>query len=340
MVGPYDSAWVNPEAINAAKLNRTTYGNGTTSERNAITNWAADRIFFDTDTGKMYYNTHVSAPTSVEWTEITPISTSVNTDDFPSSPANMQHHIDPVWGMCVYSSIEGNWWSTIWKKYLPTTLLERFTSDNWVDQDSAEIGVDAVTNYRMEIDHDDTDSTNNGTHLQLGANLSNSAWTMEFTIHFNSLTNTTTGSRTIWVGMCDIGSAGGQDSQDRITVGFEVTSGSERMYASWCNNQQPFTGTKVYGSTDTTMVANTTRYMRLTRTSSNSMSIKCYADPAMQLLVESLSQSSLSTPVDTLNYVQILNDNGYSQGGSWTAWLDNLMIWDGKDYSAGHVFSL
>jgi len=69
MVKPFDAPWAT-QAITDAALNKTTYGQGTTSERNAISNWENTRLFWDTDTRALYYNSHASAPSSVTWTEI------------------------------------------------------------------------------------------------------------------------------------------------------------------------------------------------------------------------------------------------------------------------------
>lgn len=69
MAAPIDSDWANTNASDAA-LNATTHGSGTTAARTAITNWPANRPFFDTTLNRWFYNSHASAPTSVTWTNI------------------------------------------------------------------------------------------------------------------------------------------------------------------------------------------------------------------------------------------------------------------------------
>lgn len=65
--------WIT-EPISPSKLNDTTHGQGTTSQRNTIASsgtWPAFRPFFDTDEGKWYYNSDGGAPSSVTWSLIT-----------------------------------------------------------------------------------------------------------------------------------------------------------------------------------------------------------------------------------------------------------------------------
>jgi len=87
MAGPKDASWsgISPTATN---LDDSTFGQGTTTERNNITSWPATRPFFDTDDNVWYYNSHVSAPSSVTWSNISPPAVRTRKVDTLSSDAN------------------------------------------------------------------------------------------------------------------------------------------------------------------------------------------------------------------------------------------------------------
>jgi len=81
---PAINTWSNDNLSDLA-LEETTHGSGTTAQRTAISSWSADRPFFDADEAVWYYNSHVSAPGSITWTQIgtgfTEFSTTPITDD-------------------------------------------------------------------------------------------------------------------------------------------------------------------------------------------------------------------------------------------------------------------
>lgn len=69
MAAPIDADWAN-NPLSDASLNATTHGSGTTATRTGLSSWPANRPFFDTTDDTWYYNSHVSAPSSVTWTKV------------------------------------------------------------------------------------------------------------------------------------------------------------------------------------------------------------------------------------------------------------------------------
>jgi hypothetical protein len=87
MAAPETDSW-SGIAPTAEHLDNTTHGSGTTAERTAITSWPATRPFLDTDENAWYYNSHVSAPSSVTWSIIGIQESSEQTEDLTNAESS------------------------------------------------------------------------------------------------------------------------------------------------------------------------------------------------------------------------------------------------------------
>ena len=119
MVNPKIESW-SGGLVSGVNLDATTYGQGTTIQRSAITSWPTDRIFYDTTSSLLYRNS--GTINGVIWTLISPSNTGNAKTSIPGgsiTPISIIQATSTDWAT-------ENWTSTDTTLYgtLPTGAVE------------------------------------------------------------------------------------------------------------------------------------------------------------------------------------------------------------------------
>jgi len=200
---------------------------------------------------------------------------------------------------------------------------DSFTSDNWTDTDT-KIAVD-TGNARMALNIL-RDGTDDKSVYDLGVgNVSETAWVLRYDITFTTINNSD--QSYFFTGLSDTVASTG-DNADRITLQYRLraTSGEIIMYSSDTDNTS-LGGTTGDNNVAYDLVASTTYYVTMTRTSATAYTIKIRSGSHTGTEVVSLA-GTVTSSVDNLRYIifQTFVSNG---SGSSIGYIDNVKFYNG-----------
>jgi len=216
--------------------------------------------------------------------------------------------------------------SSINRGLQPTYSFD-FTSDpSELNQDATNISVDHTTNFRWDFDIKN-DSTNDASSIDLGSNLSNTAWICDFDLTYTTLTPVS-GTTTSFFVLSDLSSA--TDSQtNQDALGFRVNFGVSDSISNIESDGTTLPGGASDAFSTLTTVTTTTYYVRMIRESATSFKNTFYSDSDRTSETDSVT-STIASSIQNLDHFKIANYSG-GGGGSDTiiGYIKNLKIWDG-----------
>ncbi len=204
----------------------------------------------------------------------------------------------------------------------PTTLnsdhSDDFSTDLWIDSSFTGVSGGVLTgNLNRGV-------TNHGTYFDLGTTLDNSQWVMRFQLDINSSATSTNNSVALY--MSDSQVVGINSNKDGLGLGLRNDSPAFdfRLIAPDGTYSQYNPANLVNVSPNVG-----TYYVEVIRTSSTSADLNIYSDSSYSTLLDSVTNHTISSGIQNLQYavVQGMNDGG--SGGTWNISIDNLEIWDG-----------
>ena len=217
------------------------------------------------------------------------------------------------------------------------THTDSFTSDSWTDQDSAVAG---VSNNRLEFTMKVDGESNDGTSLDLGSALSDSAWVLQWEGTYTSTSSSGNGHNH---GFClsDADSSTNSGSNaDRICFqwGEPSVSGQDLMGILVTDNSAPsatgsFPNSPHRQNSHGISGDSTTRYYELIRDSATSATLNVRTGSHTGTMVTGfpITSDDPTSTVDGLRYLVLMNRSGDGQprSGEAVGYYDNVKIYDG-----------
>jgi hypothetical protein len=214
------------------------------------------------------------------------------------------------------------------------TLDEDFSSDSWVDQDSAEIGVG--TN---QLDFNaDRDGSNNASSIDIGTTLSDSKWYVDIDYQIITVGSTGSGENLTYFALSSTDSATANNSNaDRIGVANAWFSTYRRVEPFNSDGAViPNTGSRDNVLSTITSVAGT-YYLRIQRNSSTEYKVSYYPTSARTgTATDSYTNSSISG-ITGLRYLVVGNE-ATSHAGATTAItgkITSVKVYNGFSFPDG-----
>src|SRR3989304_2637523 len=211
---------------------------------------------------------------------------------------------------------------------LPITK-DDFSVDNWVDNDSAKIGVSGgVLNFNFIKDGSTDTSTRD---LKF---VSDNRWILRFNLIVNTLTNPSIGTSFGIIGISNKTTTGNENFIGMMIVRNSVGIGSYRALST--SNGLPISG--VDSSIFTTVPTTSDNYfIEIKRESKNSARMTIFSDSAYTVIVESRVFTTtgggalINKDIKDLRYIKLQNviDTGIG-GGSIAGTIDNLLFVNGQ----------
>ena len=205
------------------------------------------------------------------------------------------------------------------------TFCDDFSgSDNWVDNDSATLGVDTTNNYITGTIS--ADNSNNAMIYDLGSGLaSDTSWVFRFNVKYTNFALDT--GVTHWIGLSStVQTSGSTSTQDFIGVNINPNSNT---YNAYDTDGAALNSVAADSSQSLTYVSGTTYYFEIDRISATTYGIKRYTDSTYATVTDSITGTAAST-TQTLRYLKVTNHD-YAGGlpGSVTITLDDVKFWNG-----------
>jgi hypothetical protein len=207
------------------------------------------------------------------------------------------------------------------------TLSDDFTSDNWLQQDSAKIGVDDTTNYRLDIELSRAD--NDGATVDLGSTVSDTEWILRWKQTWTTLS--AGNNILILVGLSDDPSSDYSSISNLSSYFMMETSASakKRFGVNWSVDAQPFANNS--RDTDKALAEDTEYFMELKRTSATTATWTAWTGSygGTQIHTFSASDSDIGN-VDNLRYIRVQNaGDGGSDSGSGIGYIKDIEFYNG-----------
>jgi len=207
-------------------------------------------------------------------------------------------------------------------------IKDDFSVDNWVDNDSAKIGVSGgVLNFNFVKDGSTDTSTRD---LKF---VSDNRWMLRFNLIVNTLTNPSIGTSFGIIGISNKTTTGNENFIGMMIVRNSVGIGSYRALST--SNGLPISG--VDSSIFTTVPTTSDNYfIEIKRESKNSARMTIFSDSAYTVIVESRVFTTtgggalINKDIKDLRYIKLQNviDTGIG-GGSIAGTIDNLLFVNG-----------
>src|SRR3989304_2049398 len=211
---------------------------------------------------------------------------------------------------------------------LPITK-DDFSVDNWVDNDSAKIGVSGgVLNFNFVKDGSTDTSTRD---LKF---VSDNRWMLRFNLIVNTLTNPSIGTSFGIIGISNKTTTGNENFIGMMIVRNSAGVGSYRALST--SNGLPISG--IDSSIFTTVPTTSDNYfIEIKRESVNSARMTIFSDSAYTVIVESKvfttvgGGAPINQNIKDLRYIKLQNviDTGIG-GGSIAGTIDNLLFVNGQ----------
>ena len=198
-------------------------------------------------------------------------------------------------------------------------------SDDWNDQDSARIGVNATTDL---IDFDiQRDNTNDASSYDMGINVSDNGWVLRFKLDVTSFTQNAQTAQ-IWVGLSDSDSSNdASQNEDFIGLSGRVATGTDEWGTT--DTQDSALNPSTRDSSFAHAISVETLYVEIKRLSETQYSIEFFSDPGFENSIESES-GSVSSSTTGLRYIVIRNIIATAGTNSiFTGTIDNIRFWNG-----------
>ena len=201
-----------------------------------------------------------------------------------------------------------------------------FTTDNWVDADSARIGVNLTTNV---LDYDlQRDGTNDKCHFDLGAgNVSDTLWTLRFKLRFTTFTENVTPK----YGFFGISSITGGTNTVQDFIGFwarAVTGTNEHIKTIWADGEKldNANGTKPAFELST----GTDYFVEIVRLTATTFKMNWFlnsnfTNPAFT----EINETGLESTVVSLQFIQVANLELTGGGGTNIGIMDDVNFYNG-----------
>src|SRR3970282_889096 len=211
---------------------------------------------------------------------------------------------------------------------LPITK-DDFSVDNWIDNDSAKIGVSGgVLNFNFIKDGSTDTSTRD---LKF---VSDNRWILRFNLIVNTLTNPSIGTSFGIIGISNKTTTGNENFIGMMIVRNSAGVGSYRALST--SNGLPISG--IDSSIFTTVPTTSDNYfIEIKRESVNSARMTIFSDSAYTVIVESKvfttvgGGAPINQNIKDLRYIKLQNviDTGIG-GGSIAGTIDNLLFVNGQ----------
>jgi len=205
-------------------------------------------------------------------------------------------------------------------------FTDDFTSDNWLQQDSAKIGVDDTTNYRLNIELSRAD--NDGATVDLGSTVSDTEWVLRWKQTWTTLS---AGNNVlIIVGLSDDPSSDYSSISNLSSYFMMETSASakKRFGVNWSVDAQPFANNS--RDENKVLAEDTEYFMELKRTSATTATWTAWTGSygGTQIHTFSASNSTIGD-VDNLRYIRVQNHYPATASGSGIGYIKDIEFYDG-----------
>jgi len=335
MAKPLNAPW-QAQTIADSDLNLTTYGNGTTAVRNAITSWENTRLFFDTDTRTLYYNSHASAPSSVTWTEIPsgyplssiPVKANFGVGRMLSfSDITTQPHYITASNPDKMSSINGNTADYFRDDFTSYTSDANFAV-TYPTSDTARVEGKAATDdinvSILDADGLQSDQMNSD---PMGTTISDSKWYLRFEFDITTFTVGTTSETDVYIGFNNIAATVRTQNSDVIVFGIQADDGVAKLGTS------DKEGGSLNAALDHLFTRSATAellFVELIRTSTTTYECHLSSTSAYTRDLESITGLAVTAGTAALRYFKVfVGSQGASSNADIVGDIKNIEFMDG-----------
>jgi len=201
------------------------------------------------------------------------------------------------------------------------TFEDDFSSDNWTDADSTNIGVAGGVLHIIP----QRDGSNDASYIDL-TTVSDTAWVMRFKADITTYSQGSSGSSlVVWLALSDSTGASSV-SQDSIQLGWEVWGGGNTIGV--ISNAGAVMD---FASSGTSIASNAVRtdYFEIIRNSSTLVTVNQYSDSAYSTLVNSITRAVTAT-TGGLRYLKCINDSAStSEDHNLVIDIDDISFYNG-----------
>lgn len=312
--------WVTNDTISATRMNEKTIIQASGATINGLTTYAG-MLAFCTASGSGFvadrYYVRNAANTSwsvvgVDQLPYLPLSTTIGDYTSPTSATASSDSGVPA----------------------PTFSDDFSGADAWVDQDSAKIGVNTVTDV---LDFNFVaDGTNDSCTYDLGAGAVNDTlWTLRFKFHSTTISDGT--SLLFWIGLTD--TAGTTDSNGvRDFMGAVFDYSGTNQHGAIDSNGAAVSGTPE--NPQSSPFTNGSDYwIEIQRTSATVYTVKVFDESTYTNQVGSTSTGASVAGTSGLRYIILMNFAAVG-AGSWTGYIDDIKFYNNSLVlgTVGNVF--
>ena len=217
------------------------------------------------------------------------------------------------------------WWfnGTSWVLDGTTENPIGFASGDWVENDSAKIGVSSGSlSFNMV-----RDGSNDACVYDL-TSVSNDKWALRFKINFSAISGGSSNGNDIWIGLSDKDeSAGSTTSQDFI--GIDMNMDNTNVMRSATTNDAAFPLGAGSSTVNWTPSTSTDYYVQIIRTSSTNATIDIFSDSSYSTKAFTTLSYSVSSSTQSLRYIKIANRVNSGGGRTITGTIDDMKFQDG-----------
>ncbi len=226
---------------------------------------------------------------------------------------------------------------SIWNRVLTTTEIEKLVANNqlatsgWTLQSgtSSDININSTSAGKLYFDLDAVSGSDQRMTYDLGSALSDTQWTMRFTVNTTSMANYSQTFLMLGDGV------GGSATGSIDSLGFSVYKGSSTInHRLLCNNGTDALTVGIISDTYSAGVSNGTDYfIEINRTASDSaeMKIRTGSHSGTLLSTETITPSSTTG----LRYLKCMNLQVSGWGGASVGTFDDIKIWNGTNTTSG-----
>jgi hypothetical protein len=204
------------------------------------------------------------------------------------------------------------------------TWRDDFSSDNWVDNDSAKIGVNTSTE---KLDFNMVRDGSNDTSVYDLTTVSNDKWVLRFKINFSAISGGSGNGNDIWIGLSDQNqSSGSTSSQDFI--GIDMNMDGTNVMRSATTNDAVFPLGAGSSTVNWTPTLSTDYYVQIRRTSSTNATIDIFSDSSYSNKEFTTLSYSVSSSTQSLQYIKIANRVDSGGGRTVTGTIDDVEFYN------------
>jgi hypothetical protein len=208
-----------------------------------------------------------------------------------------------------------------------TKVLEDFADDGWTDSTSSITVVNTGTGV---LDWDaNKDGSHDATHIDLGADVSETAWVLRGKIIIDARTNTSVSSNMMVFGLRNLSDVNSNSEATQDGIFFRVDGGTSLagsiMYVS------SSTGTGLESAVGNSILSGystaTPYYFELIRNSAILCTVNIYSDSSFSTLIEK-STDVITSSINGLRYLICTKRAVSSVGGSLNGTIDDVQFWN------------